>query len=124
MDSYGLAVADVQQSHFAIVRFNIDLVERHNGHQRRTGAHVVADLDGPLTHQTVDRSPNPRIGQIKLGLFKLSLIGLDRRSAADRWALSTSNCRRAAASPHGLFRALRLRARFPQCADSCSAFTS
>src|SRR6476469_707523 len=32
MDGYGLAAADVQQIHLAIVRFDIDLVERHNGH--------------------------------------------------------------------------------------------
>ena len=75
IDSTGL----VQQSDLAIVRFDIDLVERYHGHQRRTGADVVADLYGPLAHHAVDRCPNLCIGQIKPGLFKLSLIGLDRR---------------------------------------------
>jgi hypothetical protein len=78
MDGYGLAAADVQQCHFEIVRFDIDLVERHDGHQRRTRRDVVADLHRPLAHHAVDRRPYLRIGQIEPGLFKLSLVGLYR----------------------------------------------
>src|SRR5450631_3036851 len=68
---------DVAQLRLFIVGAHVQRCNRHDGHQRLAGLHLLADLHGILDDDPVDRGCDARARHIELGLRKLGTRRLD-----------------------------------------------
>ncbi len=78
----GLSRANVFDLHFAVVRLDIDIVQRNHGEERAAYLHVIADAQCALPGDAVD-------GRTDLGTGKLELCRTGRRGLAIRSTWST-----------------------------------
>ena len=97
MDAYVLTGQDVTQCDLPVVGFDINLVERHNRHQRRSGRDVISGLDCPVADHAIDRRHDRRVAQVELGLRHPGLVRPDG-----------GRCCRALRLEHGNLASLRL----------------
>src|SRR5579863_2337125 len=78
VDFHALARPHVPELCLLEVRRDPDVLERHQGHQRLSGHHVLADFHGLLAHQAGDGSDKRGVTEIQLRLLERCLGDLDR----------------------------------------------
>ena len=79
-----LAVAHIRQLGLLEIGNHVDRIQRHHGHQLRSGLHKLSDPHRPRANRAVNRRGHLRVRQVQLGLLlhTVRAIGLRHRLRA------------------------------------------